>query len=170
MYIKIKLITRLYVNIAISAQQSLAVYLFLSTSVDAFKEPYLTKRILKRLVEQDIYWSISQKQAETNEYSLYEKGQPANHFTLVLEGKLQVSLFFASNYSRLYFIITCSSAVLLWPFIDKYNWYSLAQLLIYSLYCVTVKIQNNINDYFNISKSAYNGYSNNGVYYYILNV
>ena len=87
-----KLITKLYFqSLAISAQQSLAVYLYLSTSVEPFKTPALTKRILQRLVEQDIYWSISKEQVEVNDYYLYEKGKQANHFTLILEGKLQVS-------------------------------------------------------------------------------
>ena len=66
-------------------------YLYLSTSVEPFKPPFLTKRILQRLVEQDIYWSISKEQVEVNNYFLYEKGKPANYFTLILEGKLQVS-------------------------------------------------------------------------------
>ncbi|KAI6654831.1 Metal transporter CNNM4-like [Oopsacas minuta] len=77
---------------SISAQQSLAVYLYLSTTVEPFKHPLLTKRILQRLVEQDIYWSISKEQVEVNDYYLYEKGKQANHFTLILEGKLQVTV------------------------------------------------------------------------------
>lgn len=73
----------------ITPQLGLAAYRFLSTSVEPFSSIFVSDTVLKRLLSQKIYYK-----ARTNERNsvkrLYNVGEPADYFIMILEGRVQV--------------------------------------------------------------------------------
>lgn len=57
--------------------------------MEPFQEPYVSKNILHRLLQQDIVFKISH---EKSDFLLYQPDVPANYFALLLEGCLIVTI------------------------------------------------------------------------------
>lgn len=81
-------------RIHISPQLRLASLQYLSTCVDAFKPINISERILHRLLNQDVIFHIKCKGKEKNDESLviFEQGKPVDHFVLILEGRVEVTV------------------------------------------------------------------------------
>ncbi|CAG0905117.1 unnamed protein product, partial [Darwinula stevensoni] len=82
-------------RVQISPQLALAVYQFLSTSVDAFKPSIIADRVLRQLINLDVVRQIKvPKEGPPNPndstYMIYQKGKPADYFVLILEGRVSV--------------------------------------------------------------------------------
>ena len=97
--------------ITLTAPQTLAVEQFLSGSLllcilfllllirlsspsgtKAFCHERITTTVLHRLLQQDVVFKLSVDECREREFALYKEGTPANYFTLVLEGRLNVSI------------------------------------------------------------------------------
>ncbi|GIY09010.1 metal transporter CNNM2 [Caerostris darwini] len=78
----------------ISPQLALATYQFLSTSVEPFRNTYLSETVLKRLMTQNIFFKSKQNKDNSNEScsTLYQAGKPADFFILILEGRCRVTV------------------------------------------------------------------------------
>ncbi|CAC5420325.1 CNNM [Mytilus coruscus] len=74
----------------ISSHLAMAAYQFLSTSVDLFKEEYISPNILKRLIKQNIYEEVINN--EKKECQIYKENTPCDFFVLILEGHGHVSI------------------------------------------------------------------------------
>ncbi|GFY78974.1 metal transporter CNNM2 [Trichonephila inaurata madagascariensis] len=80
----------------ISPQLALATYQFLSTSVEPFRNSFLSETVLKRLMTQNIFFKSKQNKdgalynAPCN--TLYQAGRPADYFVLILEGRCRVTV------------------------------------------------------------------------------
>ncbi|KAG8184776.1 hypothetical protein JTE90_011563 [Oedothorax gibbosus] len=79
---------------AISSQMALATYQFLSTSVEPFRNIYLSETVLKRLMTQNIFFkSIQNKNGQKVLLNpIYQAGKPADFFMLILEGRCRVTV------------------------------------------------------------------------------
>ena len=60
--------------------------------VKAFGEEYVSQNVLKRLLTKNIVRNISLEENKGKDFALYKAGSPANYFTLVLEGCMQVHI------------------------------------------------------------------------------
>ncbi|CAL1265152.1 unnamed protein product [Larinioides sclopetarius] len=78
----------------ISPQLALATYQFLSTSVEPFRNIYLSETVLKRLMTQNIFFKSKQNKDGYNApcSTLYQAGRPADYFVLILEGRCRVTV------------------------------------------------------------------------------
>ncbi|XP_076101621.1 unextended protein-like [Mytilus galloprovincialis] len=74
----------------ISSHLALAAFQFLSTSVDLFKEEYISPNVLKRLIKQNIYEEVINN--EKKECQIYKENSPCDFFVLILEGHGHVSI------------------------------------------------------------------------------
>ncbi|KAJ8664242.1 hypothetical protein QAD02_005904 [Eretmocerus hayati] len=83
-------------NIHISPQLTLAMFQYLSTSVDAFKSDTISEAILRRLLKQDIIFHIkvkSREKARNDPTSvIYQQGKAVDYFVLILEGRVEVTV------------------------------------------------------------------------------
>ncbi|XP_014237046.1 metal transporter CNNM4 isoform X1 [Trichogramma pretiosum] len=83
-------------RIHISPQLALAMYQYLSTSVDAFKADNISEVILHRLLKQDIIFHIKVKSREKARNDpaaiIYQQGKPVDYFVLILEGRVEVTV------------------------------------------------------------------------------
>ncbi|CAI7993257.1 Metal transporter CNNM2 [Geodia barretti] len=75
-----------------SSQQRLAVYQFLSSSVEAFKSGKILPGILRRLLLQDVVRQYTQEEIQARNVTLYRINIPTSSFTLVLEGHVEVEV------------------------------------------------------------------------------
>lgn len=81
-------------KITVSPQVTLAVFQYLTTSIEPFKATYFSEVVLKRLLTLDIYHEIkvkkdsSGKKIQTNEEDLIimTKGKAVDYFVLIIEG------------------------------------------------------------------------------------
>ena len=76
---------------SLSAAQRLALFQFLSASVEPFSEDHISPAILRRLLHTE-YLSCEVAFDEKNPSLIYEAGKPANFFTVVVEGEVQVEI------------------------------------------------------------------------------
>merc|ERR1719331_279098 len=87
-------------KIAISPQLTLAVFQYLTTTIEPFRAQYMSEVVLKRLLTMDLYREIKlkkdangkqQKQNE-EELILMTKGKAIDYFVLIIEGKVEVNI------------------------------------------------------------------------------
>ncbi|XP_015908018.1 unextended protein isoform X2 [Parasteatoda tepidariorum] len=77
----------------VSPQLALAAYQFLSTSIEPFRNNYLSETVLKRLLTQNIFFKSKQvKDGPNSNGILYQAGKPADYFVLILEGRCRVTV------------------------------------------------------------------------------
>ncbi|XP_032674633.1 metal transporter CNNM4 [Odontomachus brunneus] len=83
-------------RIHISPQLTLAMYQYLSTTVDTFKPDVISETILRRLLKQDIIYHIkvkSREKAKTDPAAIiYQQGKAVDYFVLILEGRVEVTV------------------------------------------------------------------------------
>ncbi|KAM4704276.1 metal transporter CNNM1 isoform 2-T2 [Rhinophrynus dorsalis] len=82
-------------KVKISPQLLLATHRFMATEVEPFKAPYLSEKILLRLLKhpnviQEIKFDEKNKRA--TEHYLYQRNRPVDYFILVLQGKVEVEV------------------------------------------------------------------------------
>ena len=88
-------------KIAISPQMTLAVFQYLSTTIEPFmtKHGFVSEVVLKRLLTMDVYREIKIKKETTTgnkcnvndeELIIMTKGKPIDYFVLIIEGKLGI--------------------------------------------------------------------------------
>ena len=76
---------------SLSAAQRLALFQFLSASVAPFGESHISPAILRRLLHnEDLTCEVALDEKDPS--VIYEAGKPANFFTLVVEGEVQVEI------------------------------------------------------------------------------
>jgi len=85
-------------RVQISPSMSLAILQFLTTTVKAFSPEHVSRRIVQRLLNMDVYreLKISKKKddliIDENEGVLMTKGKPCDFFILILEGRVEVTI------------------------------------------------------------------------------
>ena len=85
-------------RVQISPSMSLAILQFLTTSVKAFSPEHVSRRIMQRLLNMDVYREIklSKKKDDLihdeNEGLLMAKGKSCDFFILILEGRVEVTI------------------------------------------------------------------------------
>ncbi|XP_071569553.1 unextended protein isoform X1 [Temnothorax nylanderi] len=83
-------------RIHISPQLTLAMFQYLSTTVDTFKPDVISEPILRRLLKQDIIYHIkvkSREKAKTDPAAIiYQQGKAVDYFVLILEGRVEVTV------------------------------------------------------------------------------
>ena len=85
-------------RVQISPSMSLAILQFLTTSVKAFSPEHVSRRIMQRLLNMDVYreMKLAKKKedliADENEGILMVKGKPCDFFILILEGRVEVTI------------------------------------------------------------------------------
>ncbi|XP_043524362.1 unextended protein [Frieseomelitta varia] len=83
-------------RIHISPQLTLAMFQYLSTTVDAFKPDTISETILRRLLKQDIIYHIKVKSREKARNDpaavIYQQGKAVDYFVLILEGRVEVTV------------------------------------------------------------------------------
>ncbi|XP_015609989.1 metal transporter CNNM4 isoform X2 [Cephus cinctus] len=83
-------------RIHISPQLTLAMFQYLSTTVEAFKPDTISETILRRLLKQDIIYHIKVKTREKAKNDpatvIYQQGKPVDYFVLILEGRVEVTV------------------------------------------------------------------------------
>ncbi|XP_015518781.1 unextended protein isoform X4 [Neodiprion lecontei] len=83
-------------RIHISPQLTLAMFQYLSTTVDPFKPDTISETILRRLLKQDIIYHIKIKNREKARNDpatvIYQQGKPVDYFVLILEGRVEVTV------------------------------------------------------------------------------
>uniref|UniRef100_A0A803W2E4 Metal transporter n=1 Tax=Ficedula albicollis TaxID=59894 RepID=A0A803W2E4_FICAL len=82
-------------KVKISPQLLLATHRFMATEVEPFKSPYLSEKILLRLLKhpnviQELKYDRKNKKAA--EHYLYQRNRPVDYFVLILQGKVQVEV------------------------------------------------------------------------------
>ncbi|NXK58544.1 CNNM1 protein, partial [Sylvietta virens] len=82
-------------RVKISPQLLLATHRFMATEVEPFKSPYLSEKILLRLLKhpnviQELKYDRKNKKAA--EHYLYQRNRPVDYFVLILQGKVQVEV------------------------------------------------------------------------------
>ncbi|KAM6347445.1 LOW QUALITY PROTEIN: metal transporter CNNM1 [Alca torda] len=82
-------------RVKISPQLLLATHQFMATEVEPFKSPYLSEKILLRLLKhpnviQELKYDRKNKKAA--EHYLYQRNRPVDYFVLILQGKVEVEV------------------------------------------------------------------------------
>ncbi|XP_066477578.1 metal transporter CNNM1 [Tiliqua scincoides] len=82
-------------RVKISPQLLLATHRFMATEVEPFKAPYLSEKILLRLLKhpnviQEMKFDPKNKRAP--EHYLYQRNRPVDYFVLILQGKVEVEV------------------------------------------------------------------------------
>ncbi|XP_053161525.1 metal transporter CNNM1 isoform X2 [Hemicordylus capensis] len=82
-------------RVKISPQLLLATHRFMATEVEPFKPPYLSEKILLRLLKhpnviQEMKFDHKNKRAP--EHYLYQRNRPVDYFVLILQGKVEVEV------------------------------------------------------------------------------
>ncbi|KAG8435460.1 hypothetical protein GDO86_013408 [Hymenochirus boettgeri] len=82
-------------KVKISPQLLLATHRFMATEVEPFKTPYLSEKILLRLLKhpnviQEIKFDVKNKRSL--EHFLYQRNRPVDYFILILQGKVEVEV------------------------------------------------------------------------------
>ena len=92
-------------KIAISPQLTLAVFQYLTTTIEPFKGTYVSEVVLKRLLTMDLYREIKikkdssgqKKSTPEEDLIIMTKGKAIDYFILIIEG------------TKMYFLIACQS-------------------------------------------------------------
>ncbi|KAL6423178.1 hypothetical protein ACFW04_010093 [Cataglyphis niger] len=83
-------------RIHISPQLTLAMFQYLSTTVESFKPDVISETILRRLLKQDIIYHIKVKSREKAKSDpaaiIYQQGKAVDYFVLILEGRVEVTV------------------------------------------------------------------------------
>ena len=85
-------------KVKISPQLTLAVFQYLTTSIEPFKSQYLAEMVLKKLLTLDIYREIKYKKKDSKhvqddeDLTIIKKGKAINFFILVIEGRVSVNI------------------------------------------------------------------------------
>lgn len=83
-------------RVSISPQLTMAVFQFLSTSIEPFKNHIIADPVLKKLLTMDIYRLVKVKKDKVmkseEELTLICKDQPIDFFILIIEGRVEVSI------------------------------------------------------------------------------
>ncbi len=83
-------------HVTISPQLALAVFQYLTTSIEPFKSPMVNDSVLKKLLTLDVYREIKLKKDRTkmNERDLIiiSKNKPIDFFILIIEGRVEVNI------------------------------------------------------------------------------
>ncbi|CAF0976819.1 unnamed protein product [Rotaria sordida] len=77
----------------ISAQMKVAVFQFLSTSVEPFRDKFISAHILSRLLNVDLYkeFEFDEDDAKSGKITyIYEYGKPVDYFVLIVNGKAEL--------------------------------------------------------------------------------
>ncbi|UJR23804.1 hypothetical protein I4U23_026780 [Adineta vaga] len=77
----------------ISAQMRVAVFQFLSTSIETFKEKYISPNILSLLLNADLYkeYEYDEDDAKSGKITyIYEYGKPVDYFVLIVNGNAEL--------------------------------------------------------------------------------
>ncbi|OTF74411.1 CBS and DUF21 domain containinf protein [Euroglyphus maynei] len=83
-------------NVTISPQLALAAFRFLASSVGPFSSKKISEEVFKRLMNKNIYFEAKGEPRKPNidnmspDNVLYRRGQPADHFIMILEGRARV--------------------------------------------------------------------------------
>nr|XP_009676195.1 PREDICTED: metal transporter CNNM1 [Struthio camelus australis] len=82
-------------KVKISPQLLLATHRFMATEVEPFKSPYLSEKILLRLLKhpnviQELKYD--RKNKKSLEHYLYQRNRPVDYFILILQGKVEVEV------------------------------------------------------------------------------
>uniref|UniRef100_A0A8D2Q5U4 Metal transporter n=1 Tax=Varanus komodoensis TaxID=61221 RepID=A0A8D2Q5U4_VARKO len=82
-------------RVKISPQLLLATHRFMATEVEPFKAPYLSEKILLRLLKhpnviQEMKFDHKNKRAP--EHYLYQRNRPVDYFVLILQGEVEVEV------------------------------------------------------------------------------
>lgn len=76
----------------IPQQLAFAAFQYLSTAVEPFKEPYISRSVLKQLLRQNIVISLTPNDCSRERNYIYRKGRECDFFTLILEGHVEVEI------------------------------------------------------------------------------
>ncbi|CAF1141906.1 unnamed protein product [Rotaria sordida] len=77
----------------ISAQMKVAVFQFLSTSIEPFKDKFISSNILSRLLNVDLFKEYEFDEDETKSGKItyiYEYGKPVDYFVLIVNGNAEL--------------------------------------------------------------------------------
>ncbi|CAF0973748.1 unnamed protein product [Rotaria sp. Silwood1] len=77
----------------ISAQMKIAVFQFLATSIEPFKEKFISTNILSRLLNVDLYkeYEYDEDDAKSGKITyIYEYGKPVDYFVLIVNGNAEL--------------------------------------------------------------------------------
>nr|XP_033799365.1 metal transporter CNNM1 isoform X2 [Geotrypetes seraphini] len=82
-------------KVKISPQLLLATHRFMAAEVEPFKSPYLSEKILLRLLKhpnviQEL--KFDEKNKRSPEHYLYQRNRPVDYFILILQGKVEVEV------------------------------------------------------------------------------
>ncbi|KAM3913453.1 metal transporter CNNM1 isoform 2-T2 [Leptodactylus fuscus] len=82
-------------KVKISPQLLLATHRFMATEIEPFKAPYLSEKILLRLLKhpnviQEL--KFDEKNKRSSEHYLYQRNKPVDYFILILQGKVEVEV------------------------------------------------------------------------------
>ncbi|KAE8590689.1 hypothetical protein XENTR_v10018157 [Xenopus tropicalis] len=82
-------------KVKISPQLLLATHRFMATEVEPFKAPYLSEKILLRLLKhphviQEV--KFDEKNKKASEHYLYQRNRPVDYFILIIQGKVEVEV------------------------------------------------------------------------------
>ncbi|KAM9324823.1 metal transporter CNNM1 [Gastrophryne carolinensis] len=82
-------------KVKISPQLLLATHRFMATEIEPFKAPYLSEKILLRLLKhphviQEL--KFDEKNKRSTEHYLYQRNRPVDYFLLLLQGKVEVEV------------------------------------------------------------------------------
>ncbi|XP_075072054.1 metal transporter CNNM1 [Mixophyes fleayi] len=82
-------------KVKISPQLLLATHRFMATEIEPFKAPYLSEKILLRLLKhpnviQEL--KFDEKNKRSSEHYLYQRNRPVDYFILILQGKVEVEV------------------------------------------------------------------------------
>ncbi len=83
-------------RVAISPQLALAVFQYLTTSVEPFKAPVMHDFVLKKLLSVDVYREIKVKKdrakMKQEDITIIRKGKKVDFFILIIEGRVEVNV------------------------------------------------------------------------------
>ncbi|KAM8923824.1 metal transporter CNNM1 isoform 2-T2 [Pelodytes ibericus] len=82
-------------KVKISPQLLLATHRFMATEVEPFKAPYLSEKILLRLLKHPNViqeMKFDEKNKRSLEHYLYQRNRPVDYFILILQGKVEVEV------------------------------------------------------------------------------
>ncbi|CAJ0953994.1 unnamed protein product [Ranitomeya imitator] len=82
-------------KVKISPQLLLATHRFMATEIEPFKAPYLSEKILLRLLKhphviQEL--KFDEKNKRSCDHFLYQRNKPVDYFILILQGKVEVEV------------------------------------------------------------------------------
>ena len=81
----------------ITPQMSLAVFQYLTTTIEPFKAPRMNNSVLKKLLTLDIFREIKMKKdknrkCDESDFIIINKGKPIDFFVLIVEGRVEVNI------------------------------------------------------------------------------